>query len=64
MRKKLFERYVELSCYHIAAQQLCKNKLITRRDCHAILAKISQVELGLIMPKQTKSHPRTLTRVK
>ena len=64
MRKQLFEHYVKLDCYRIATQQLCKSKSITRRDYNAIIAKISQAEIDLIMPKQIRSHPRKLTQVK
>lgn len=64
MRKRLFEHYVELNCYRIVTQQLYQHKLLNCRDYHAVLAKISQAELNLIVPRQSKSHPRTLTRVK
>lgn len=64
MRKKLFERYAELNCYRLALQPLQQNGLITRAARRAVEAKISQVEMSLIIPKQNKIHPRTLTRVK
>lgn len=64
MRRKLFDRYAELNCYRLALGRLQQNGLITRAERRAVEAKISQVELGLIMPKQSKNHPRTLTRVK
>ena len=64
MRKKLFDCYVELNCYRLAAKQLCASKAILRSDLRAIEAKIAQAEIGLITPKQSKTHPRTLTRVK
>ena len=64
MRKKLFERYVELNYYRLAAKQLYKDNVIPRTVLRAIEAQITQAETDLIIPKQSKTHPRTLTRVK
>ena len=64
MRKKLFDRYVELNCYRLAANQLCKSKQITKTDLRAVEAKVALAELALIIPKQSKTHSHTLTRVK
>lgn len=65
MKKKLFEHYVELNCYHLAARHLHKNKVISRTELRVMESKIFQAETSLIVPKQSKTtHPRTLTRVK
>lgn len=64
MRKKLFDNYVELDLYHLAIKQLYKRKLISSLEYRAAKAKLYRLEMNLIIPKQSKSHPRTLTRVK
>ena len=64
MRKKLFDCYVDLNCYRLAATQLYRSKQITKLDLHAVETEVAQAELSLIIPELSKTHPRTLTRVK
>lgn len=64
MRKKLFDCYVDLNCYRLAATQLYRSKQITKLDLRAVETEVAQAELSLIIPKLSKTHPRTLTRVK
>lgn len=65
MRKKLFQRYVELDYYRLLAKQLQIQKQITRHERQIIERRIEQLEMELITPKPPKTHrQRTLTVVK
>ena len=63
MRKKLFQRYVELDYYRLLARQLQIQKQITRHERQIIERRIGQLEKELITPKPPKTK-RTLTVVK
>ncbi len=45
MRKKLFDCYVDLNCYRLAATQLYKSKQITKLDLRAVETEVAQAEL-------------------
>ncbi len=65
MRKRLFERYVDLACHRIAIRQLYNRNLITYAERRGAEKEIEKWEIELLTPKQGRAqHPRTLKEIK
>ena len=64
MRKKLFDRYVELNSYRTANKLLLKQKMITLTEYRMMDKRLAQLETDLLTPRHSSTHrQRTLTLV-